>query len=357
MGPQHPSTHGVLHILLELDGEEIIAAEASLGYLHRGIEKLAEHRRYNAVGTLLDRGDYVSGIHTELASRWRPRSSRRSRSRARRSGCARCSASSTASRATSSWYGTFGLDAGAMAPFLYMMRDREALLDILEAITGARMMFNYVRPGGVLADLTPDGRAEDPRRSSTTFDGYLDEYDDAPRRQRDLPGARQGVGVIDRATAIAFGLTGAYLRALGRRLGRAHASARTPPTTSSTSTSRRRRRATAGTATRPHGGDAPVARGSSRQCLDGMPEGEYTAKVPKVLGRRRARRTPPSSRRAASSASTWSPTAPTRRTGCATARRRSTNLAVVDEVLPGHLIADAVVIIGSLDIVLGEIDR
>jgi NADH-quinone oxidoreductase subunit D len=67
MGPQHPSTHGVLHVLLELDGEEVIAAEASLGYLHRGVEKLAEHRRYAAVGTLLDRSDYVSGVHTELA--------------------------------------------------------------------------------------------------------------------------------------------------------------------------------------------------------------------------------------------------------------------------------------------------
>jgi NADH:ubiquinone oxidoreductase subunit D len=156
MGPQHPSTHGVLHVLLELDGEEIIAAEASLGYLHRGIEKLAEHRRYNAVGTLLDRADYVSGIHTELA--FAQATEQLLGVEVPGKALWIRSLMSEIVRVTSHlvWLGTYGMDIGAMAPFLYIMRDRENLLKVLESVTGARMRFNYARRGGVVADLTPE---------------------------------------------------------------------------------------------------------------------------------------------------------------------------------------------------------
>jgi len=214
MGPQHPSTHGVLRMLVELDGEEVVNAEASVGYLHRGIEKLAEHRRYNAVGTLMDRGDYVSGIMNELAFALAteklleveiPPKANWIRSLA-----------SELNRIASHlvWYGTFGLDAGGMGQFLYGMRDREMILDVLEAISGQRMMFNYVRPGGVLNDLPPgiDGKI---RRFLDEFAVHIEEHDQLLGGNEIFQSRVRGLGIIDRELALAFGLTGANLRATG----------------------------------------------------------------------------------------------------------------------------------------------
>ncbi len=112
------------------------------------------------------------------------------------------------------WIGTFGLDAGAMAPFLYMMRDREAILDVLEAITGGRMMFNYVRPGGVFADL-PVGIDTKIRALLETFDTYLDEWDALLGGNEIFRLRMKNVGVFSPETALAFGLTGASLRGSG----------------------------------------------------------------------------------------------------------------------------------------------
>jgi NADH-quinone oxidoreductase subunit D len=355
MGPQHPSTHGVLHILLELDGEEIIAAEASLGYLHRGIEKLAEHRRYHQIGTLLDRADYVSGIHTELAFALAaeqllevevPEKAQWLRS-----------LFGEVVRITSHlvWLGTYGLDIGAMAPFLYTMRQREQLLDVLEAVTGGRLMFNYVRPGGVLADLTPE--AEPALRTFlTTFSGYMDEYDTLLTDNDIFQVRVKGIGVIDRHTAIGFGMSGPPLRASGfgwdvrkERPYAAYEHLDFDVPVGST-----------GDCWDRHVVRMEELRQAARlveQCLDGMPEGDVTAKVPKVLR-------PPAGE---AYAAVESPRGEvgihvisdgTDKPYRVHLRAPSlTNLSVIDEVLPGHKIADAVAIIGSLDIVLGEIDR
>ena len=355
MGPQHPSTHGVLHILLELDGEVVMAAEASLGYLHRGIEKLAESRRHHQVGTLLDRADYVSGIHTELAYAMAveqlmgievPEKAHWLRT-----------LMGEINRITSHvlFVGTFGMDTGSMPTFLYTMREREALVDILEEVTGSRMMFNYVRPGGVTGDL-PAGITGKLEAFLSTVDTYLDEYD-VLLRDNEIFGPRtRGVGVIDRATAIAFGMTGAPLRATG------------------VDWDIRRARPYASYAQLDF--DVPLAsHGDSfdryvvkcaeireslkmiRRLIAGVPEGEYMAKVPKVLR-------PPAGEVYAAVES------PRGELGIHLVsdgtdkpyrmRLRSPayfNLAVIDEALAGGLIADAVVTLGSLDIVLGEIDR
>jgi NADH-quinone oxidoreductase subunit D len=355
MGPQHPSTHGVLHILLEVDGEEIIAAEASLGYLHRGIEKLAEHRRYNAVGTLLDRADYISGIHTELAFAMAaeqlaeievPRKAQWLRS-----------LFSEVTRISSHvlWLGSAAIDVGAMAPFLYIMRDREALVDVLESVTGARMMFNYVRPGGVLADLTPDAEPK-LRAFLKTFPMYLEEYHELLTGNEIFQARLKNVGVIDRDTALGFGLSGPPLRASGFdwdiRRDRPYAAypeldLEIPVGSHGDCWDRYLVRME----------ELRISAGLIAQCLDGMPEGDVMAKVPKVL------RVPAGEAYASVESTRGEVGAHVISDGsdkpCRMHLRAPSlmNLSVIDEVMPGHKIADAVAIIGSLDIVLGEIDR
>jgi NADH-quinone oxidoreductase subunit D len=355
MGPQHPSTHGVLHVLLELDGEEVIAAEASLGYLHRGIEKLAESRRYHQVATLLDRADYVSGMHTEtafalaverLAEIEVPRRASWLRSLA-------MELNRYASHLV--WLGTFGLDSGAMAPFLYIMRDRELILDQIEALSGSRMMFNYVRPGGVFADI-PAGFEVKVREWLAVADTYLDENDALLGGNEIFQARMTGTGVIDAATALAFGLTGGCLRASGvdydvRRdmpyCAYPELDFEVPLGTAGDNMDRYRVRI----------GEMRQCLRMIRQLLDGMPEGEFTAKMPKAFK-------PPAGE---SYAAVESPRGELgihlMSDGGLTPYRmrlRSPayyNLAIVDEVLAGGLIADAIVTLGSLDIVLGEIDR
>lgn len=355
MGPQHPSTHGVLRVLLELDGEEVVAGETVIGYLHRGIEKLAESRRYNAVGTLMDRGDYISGIMNELAFALAtekllevevPRRAQWLRT-----------LFSELNRLASHlvWYGTFGLDAGAMGQFLFAIRDRENLLDILEDVSGQRMMFNYVRPGGVVNDITTTAEAKI-RKFLETFDMYLEEHDQLLGGNEIFQKRVKGVGVVDRATAIAFGMTGANLRASG------------------VSFDVRR--------DRPYDAypeldfDVPIAEAGDcwaryvvrmeemrqsvrmvRQLMDGMPEGEHTAKVAKVLrppaGETYAAVESPRGELGVYLVSDGSDT-PYRM------RYRPPALYALqlgEAILPGTLIADTVMILGSFDLVLGEIDR
>ncbi|MDI6901166.1 MAG: NADH-quinone oxidoreductase subunit D [Anaerosomatales bacterium] len=355
MGPQHPSTHGVLRMLIEVDGEEVIAAEASVGYLHRGIEKLAEHRRYNAIGTLMDRGDYVSGIHGETALALAaerlgeievPRKAQWIR-------VLLAELNRIASHLV--WYGTFGLDMGGMGQFLYAMRDREALLDILEAITGQRMMFNYVRPGGVIADL-PAGIAEKIRVFTDTFDAYLDEHDALLGGNEIVHDRVKGIGVIDREKALAFGLTGANLRAAGvdfdvRRARPYDAYAEmdfeVPLGTTGDAWDRYQVRM----------GEMRQANRIIRQCIDGMPEGDHTAKVSRVL------RLPEGEVYASVESSRGETGIHLVSDGGDTPYRMHYRapslfaLQALEDVLPGHLIADVVMIIGSTDIMLGETDR
>jgi len=355
MGPQHPSTHGVLRVLVELDGEEIVSSEISLGYLHRGIEKLAEHRRFNALGTLMDRGDYVSGIHGETAVALAverlmeievPR-------RAQWIRCMMAELNRIASHLV--WFGTFGLDTGGMGQFLYAMRDREAILDVLEAVSGGRMMFNYVRPGGVVADL-PAGIDLKVEAFLDAFEIYLEEHDALLGGNEIFQSRVKGVGIIDAEKALAFGLTGANLRASGVdydvRKNRPYDAY--PELEFSVPLGA--------------GGDAwdryavrmEEMRQSARmvrQCLDGLPEGEHTAKVPKVLR-------PPAGEVYAAVESSRGETGIHLVTDGGDMPYRMHYrapslfaLQALEDVIPGTLLADAVAIIGSTDVMLGETDR
>jgi NADH-quinone oxidoreductase subunit D len=355
LGPQHPSTHGVLHVLVELDGEEVIAAEASLGYLHRGIEKLAESRRYHQVGTLLDRADYVSGMHSEtafalavekLAGIEVPRKASWIRSLV-------MEINRYASHMV--WIGTFGMDAGAMAPFLYIMRDREMLVDILESISGSRMMFNYVRPGGVVRDL-PAGVDDKIRAWLDVADRYLEENDALLGGNEIFRMRMKGTGVVDAAKALGFGMTGGCLRAAGvdfdvRRAAPYCAYGEldfdVPLGVNGDNWDRYLVRV----------GELRQSIRMIRQLIDGMPEGECLTRVPRTLkppaGEVYAAVESPRGELGIHLVSDGGMT-PYRM------RLRSPayyNLSVVDEALAGGLIADAIVTIGSLDIVLGEIDR
>lgn len=355
MGPQHPSTHGVLRLIVELDGEELVNAEVSVGYLHRGIEKLAEYRRYNAVGTLMDRGDYVSGMMNELAFALAteklldvevPRKANWIRS-----------LTSELNRIASHliWYGTFGLDAGGMGQFLYAFRDREMILDILEAISGQRMMFNYVRPGGVLSDL-PAGIDSKIRRLLDEFAVHIEEHDQLLGGNEIFQGRVRGLGIIDRELALAFGLTGANLRATGVgydvRRDRPYAAYPeldfdVPVGTTGDCWDRYAVRMD----------EMRQAARMIRQLVDGMPEGEHTAKVPKVL------RPPAGEVYAAVESPRGELGVHLVSDGTDTPYRMHYRapslfaLQAIEQVLPGALIADAIMILGSIDVVLGEIDR
>ena len=355
MGPQHPSTHGVLRLILELDGETIVSGESVIGYLHRGIEKLAESRRFSAVGTLLDRGDYASGIHCELAFALAtekilgvevPR-------RANYLRCLLGELNRIASHIV--WYGPMGLDSGAMGPFLYTFRDREMLLDILEDITGQRMMFNYVRPGGVVADMSTTAEVKI-RKFLDEFAVHVEENAEILMDNEIFQARTQGVGVINRDQALAFGLTGAALRGSG--------------------VSWDIRRDAPYAAYDELDFEVPVAEEGDiyarcavrieemrqsakmiRQCLDGLPEGEHTAKVAKVLrpaaGEAYAAVESPRGELGIHLITDGTDT-PYRM------RYRPPALFALqagEAFLPGVLVADGVVLMGSMDLVLGEVDR
>ncbi|MGV8082189.1 MAG: NADH-quinone oxidoreductase subunit C [Coriobacteriia bacterium] len=355
MGPQHPSTHGVLRLLLEIDGEEVVAGEAIVGQLHRGIEKLAESRRYSAVGTLMDRGDYVSGIHGELAFALAAEKllGVEAPPRAQWIRCLTGELCRIASHMT--WFGPNTLDSGMMGLFLYVFKDRESILDILEDISGQRMMFNYVRPGGVLRDITPSAEKKI-RTFLTEFAWRIDEHEELVMGNEIFRSRASGIGVIDHDRAIGFGLTGANLRASGGtwdvRRNRPYAAYNeldfeVPTATEGDVLARFQVR-------------IAEMRQSLRmigQCIDGLPEGDVMAKVPKVLR-------PPAGE---AYAAVESPRGElgvhiVSDGGDSPYRMRYRPPALFalqagEALLPGLLIADTVVALGSLDFVLGEIDR
>lgn len=355
MGPVHPSTHGVLRILIELDGEKVVVGETIVGYLHRGIEKLAEHRRYPALGTLMDRGDYVSGIMNETAAALATEKLAGIEVPRRADWLRTMFGEINRIASHLVWYATAGLDAGAMGQMLYAFRDRELLLDILEEVTGQRMTFNYVRPGGVLRDITP--RAEELiRKFLSTFDTYIEEHDQLLGGNEIFQMRTKGIGVVSRDMALEFGLTGASLRASGVswdvRKNRPYAAYDEmdfdiPMAEEGDAYARYLVRM----------GEMRQASRIIRQCIDGMPEGDFMAKVPKVL------RPPAGEAYAAVESPRGELGVHLISDGTERPYRMRYRpptlflLQAAETLLPGGFIADGVVTMASFDFVLGEIDR
>lgn len=214
MGPHHPSTHGVLRLLLELDGEEVITCLPDIGFLHTGIEKNIESKPYEKAVTLTDRMDYLSPMSNNmvfcLAVEKLGGIDVPARAQAIRVICLELAR--IASHCV--WLGTHALDMGAMSVFLYAFREREKILNMFEMLSGQRMMGSYFRPGGVWRDITPDFLP-----TLEAFLPYMSEkIEDYSVLLTNNPiwiDRTQGIGVIEPEDALNLGLTGASLRASG----------------------------------------------------------------------------------------------------------------------------------------------
>ncbi len=214
MGPSHPSTHGVLRIQMELDGEVVTRADPVIGYLHRGDEKIAENMTYNQFVPYTDRLDYLAPLANNMAYAIAVERL------AKLEVPARCQAIRviTAEMARISSHllglGAFGIDVGAWTVFLYSFAEREKLYKLFEELTGARFTTSYTRIGGVARDV-PEGWTEKVDAFCVQFLPHLEEVLSLLTRNRIFVDRTAGVGVISREDAIAYGLTGPNLRASG----------------------------------------------------------------------------------------------------------------------------------------------
>jgi NADH-quinone oxidoreductase subunit D len=214
MGPQHPSTHGVLRVILEMDGEIVVKAQPVIGYLHTGIEKSCESKNYSQVITLTDRIDYLAPLSNNLGYCLAVEKilglevpKRAQYIRVLLAELTRCASHLV-------WLGTHAIDLGAMTVFLYTFREREEILKIFEYLSGQRMMTSYFRVGG-LALEPPADWLERVRRVVNNLPGHIDEYEDLLTKNKIWLGRTVGVGTMSAADAIAIGCTGPLLRASG----------------------------------------------------------------------------------------------------------------------------------------------
>jgi NADH-quinone oxidoreductase subunit D len=214
MGPQHPSTHGVLRLLLELDGETVINAIPDIGYLHTGIEKNMEAKTYIKAEVMTDRLDYMNTTGNNLAYCMAVEKlvGLDVPERARGIRVILTELQRIASHLV--FLGAFGLDLAAMSMFLYCFREREMILDILELCSGQRMMTTYIRPGGVWRDV-PEEFEPAVRNFIRIFPKRVDEYEALLTKNPILLDRLVGIGVLDAKTALSHGVTGPTLRASG----------------------------------------------------------------------------------------------------------------------------------------------
>jgi len=355
MGPQHPSTHGVLRVKLKLDGERVVDSECVIGYLHRGVEKIAEHRSYQQFAPYVDRMDYVAAVSNGLGycEAVEKLLGTEAPPRAKVVRTILTELQRIASHLV--WLGTHALDIGALTPVFYCFREREEILKIFEKYCGARLTTHAFRIGGLQYE-TYDGFEEDVRRFCEDFDKKIDEYEALLTENRIWVGRTQGVGILTAQDAIALGVTGPVLRASGVKWDI--------------------RKAMPYAAyeqydfeipTRPNGDTydrymvrMQEMRQSRRICLqaiENIPSGPIMARIGKVL------KPPPGEVYHAIEAPKGelgyyivsdSTTQPYR------VRVRPPsfiNLQAFDKMARGALVADVVAIIGTLDIVLGEVDR
>jgi NADH-quinone oxidoreductase subunit D len=355
MGPQHPSTHGVLRVKLTLDGERIESSECIIGYLHRGVEKIAEHRSYQQFAPYVDRMDYVAAVSNGLGycEAVEKLLGAEAPPRAKVVRTILTELQRIASHLL--WLGTHALDIGALTPVFYCLREREEILKIFEKYCGARLTTHAFRIGGLQYE-TYDGFEQDVKRFCDDFVTKVDEYEQLLTGNRIWVGRTKGIGVLTGEQAIALGVTGPPLRASGVKwdLRKAMPYAAYDqyefiiPTGQNGDTYDR------------YLVRMEEMRQANRICLqaiENIPGGPIMAKVGKVL------KPPPGE-------VYHSIEAPKGEIGYYVVSDGTTqpyrvrvrppsfiNLQAFDTMVRGHLVADVVAIIGTLDIVLGEVDR
>jgi NADH-quinone oxidoreductase subunit D len=214
VGPQHPSTHGVLRLVVKLDGEVITHVDPVVGYLHRGTEKLAEDLTYTQIIPYTDRMDYVSAMTNNyvLVNAVEKLMQLEIPERAQYLRLIVMELQRVASHMV--WWGTYLLDIGALTPFLFAFKDRETILDMFNELCGARLTYNYMRVGGVKWDA-PSGWIEKVREFIPFMYKQLDKYEDLVTGNEIFIARVKGVGTYDAETAIQYGLSGANLRSAG----------------------------------------------------------------------------------------------------------------------------------------------
>lgn len=214
LGPQHPATHGVLRLVLDLDGETVVKCTPYIGYLHRGVEKLAEHRNYFQIIPLTDRLDYIASMSNnigycvaveKLFSVEAPERAEYIRAM-----------TGEMSRILSHllWLGTHALDIGAMTVFLYCFREREKLIDLFERLCGARLTVSYPRIGGVKNDVDAKW-LDDLFKFTEEFPMRIEQYETLIDKNRIWLRRTKGIGVISAEEAVNWGLSGPTLRGSG----------------------------------------------------------------------------------------------------------------------------------------------
>jgi NADH-quinone oxidoreductase subunit D len=355
MGPQHPSTHGVLRVMLKLDGEKVMGTECIIGYLHRGVEKIAENRTYTMFNPYVDRMDYVAAVSNGLGycETIEKLLSVEAPPRAQYIRAILAELNRMASHML--WLGTHALDIGAITPLFYTFRDREEILKIFEKYCGARLTTHAFRIGGTNYE-TYDGFEADVKKFSKFVKPKIDEYEELLTTNRIWVERTKGVGVISGPDCIALGVTGPVLRASGLKWDL--------------------RKAQPYCCYSKFDFDVPIGengdtydrylvrmqemRQSLRivdQAVEGIPEGPIMAKVPKVM-------------KVPAGEVYHSIEAPKGELGYFVVSDGSTqpyrlrvrppsfvNLQALDKMVRGSLVADVVAVIGTLDIVLGEVDR
>ena len=215
MGPQHPSTHGVFRVVIRTDGEMVLESESHIGYLHRCFEKVAENNNYLQVVPYTDRMDYLCAMANNLgyAQTVEKLMKLQVPERAEYIRVIVTELNRIASHLMA--FGTYGMDLGAMTPFLYAFRDREMLLKIFEKLCGQRLNYSYIRVGGVTFDMTDEILADIARFCEYFEPNILNEYNDLLSYNGIFISRAANVGVLPADLAISYGVTGPSLRGSG----------------------------------------------------------------------------------------------------------------------------------------------
>ncbi len=214
MGPQHPSTHGVLRLLLELDGETVINCIPDIGFLHTGVEKNMEAKTYQKAEVMSDRLDYMNTVGNNLAYSMAVEKLVDLDVPVRAQALRVILAELTRYQSHLVWLGTAALDLAAMSMFLYCFREREYILDVMELCSGQRMMTTYIRPGGLWRDVPVEFEAA-VRNILKTFPKRIDEYEALLTRNPLMLDRTLGIGRLTGEECLNFGVTGPMLRASG----------------------------------------------------------------------------------------------------------------------------------------------